>query len=243
MVYVRVVGKAASLLVLVRHGESARNIARQGRVFYASAAERDALKGMPDEVTPLTEEGLRQAERTGRYLATRFGAFDALYHSGYVRTVDTSEAILGAYAGSGPPRVVRRDLFLRERDPGHAFEMTEAEVREFFPWLDDYWNRTGPFFARPPGGESVAQVCERVQLFLDRLARDHAGERVLVVTHARVIQSFRFLLEDWDIHTVERGLRGSPANASVTAYAHTEGYEGYTLVETIQRPGTDDPER
>ena len=66
---------------------------------------------------------------------------------------------------------VRHHLFIRERDGGHTYDMTDAEASTAFPWLQDYWATFGPFFSRPPGGESLAQVCERVYAFLQKLAR------------------------------------------------------------------------
>jgi hypothetical protein len=46
---------------------------------------------------------------------------------------------------------VRHNLFIRERDPGHAYNLTDAEAAEAFLWLKDYWNTFGAFFSRPPG--------------------------------------------------------------------------------------------
>jgi broad specificity phosphatase PhoE len=66
-----------------------------------------------------------------------------------------------------------------------------------FPWLQDYWGTFGPFFARPPGGESLAQVCECVYAFHQKLARTMAGRRVLVVTHGGTLWCFRYVLEGW----------------------------------------------
>jgi broad specificity phosphatase PhoE len=166
---------------------------------------------------PLTALGRRQAEATGRSLRERFGAFDAVVHSGYARTEQTTDGILRAWPELRPP--VSHDLFVRERDTGHAWDMTTAEAEAAFPWLDEYWKTIGPFFARPPGGESVAQVCERVQMFLHRIQREHAGQRVLVVTHGVTIRAFRYLIEGWTYDQVETSLRGpAPQNASYTAY-------------------------
>jgi broad specificity phosphatase PhoE len=208
------------LLVLVRHAESARNVAKKGSVFFADDEQRTALRGIADYRTPLTDTGRRQAEATGRALRQRFGTFDAVIHSGYERTVETAATILDAYTEterSGMP--VRQDLFIRERDTGYAYDMTTAEAEAAFPWLDAYWETTGPFFARPPGGESVAEVCARVARFLDALAAARAGQRVLVVTHGVTLRAFRYLLEGWDYDTAVEHLRGhAPRNASVTVY-------------------------
>jgi broad specificity phosphatase PhoE len=89
------------------------------------------------------------------------------------------------------------NAFVRERDAGYTYDMTEAEVRAAFPWLDPHWETFGPWFSRPPGGESLADVSNRAALFLDAMFRDRTGARVLVVTHGGTLRAFRFLLERW----------------------------------------------
>jgi 2,3-bisphosphoglycerate-dependent phosphoglycerate mutase len=204
-------------LVLVRHAESARNVIKKGNVFFADDESRASLRGVADHQVPLTEEGRRQATVTGEALRDAGERFDLVVHSGYRRTVETMEGILAAFP---VPAARRLDVFVRERDAGHAFDMTTAEVGVAFPWLNEYWQTTGPFFARPPGGESVAQVCERVRLFLDELGHSQAGRHVLVVTHGITLRAFRFLLEGWTYDQAAEHLRAdrAPRNASVTIY-------------------------
>src|SRR5215471_752248 len=106
-----------SRLVLVRHAESDRNVAKKGSVFFADDESRRAVKGVPDYAIPLTREGRRQAEITGTALRARFGAFDYVYHSGYRRTVETTEGILRAFSENERAAIeVRQNVFIRERD-------------------------------------------------------------------------------------------------------------------------------
>lgn len=212
-----------SLLVLVRHAESARNVAKKGNAFFADDESRSSVRGVPDHDIPLTAEGGRQSRAVGAALRERHGAFDYVYHSGYLRTVETTEGLLSSLSPGERSLVrVRSSLFVRERDSGWAYDMTTAEAEAAFPWLRDYWRTAGSFYARPPGGESVAQVCERVYLFLNMLFRDRAGKKVLFVTHGLTMRAFRFLLERWS-HDDPR-LKGEAApNCSVTTYVMDEG--------------------
>jgi 2,3-bisphosphoglycerate-dependent phosphoglycerate mutase len=207
-------------LVLVRHGESLRNIAMKSSRYFLDDEARRPVRGIPDHQIPLTAHGHEQARITGVALRERFGPFDQLYHSGYRRTIDTTEAMLAAYPPEERARIrVRHHLFIRERDQGHAYDMTDAEAAAAFPWLQDYWNTFGPFFARPPGGESLAQVCERVYTFLQKLARTMAGKRVLIVTHGGTIWCFRYVIERWTYEEAEERFRTEHIrNCSVTAY-------------------------
>ncbi len=210
-----------ALLALMRHAESQRNIAKGDRTFFADSESRRSVRGIADPDVELTDAGRQQALLTGCALRARFGRFDALFHSGYRRTRDTAQLVLEAW----PPEEqhafdVRHDLFIRERDAGYAFEMTAEEAHCAFPWLAEYWRTAGPFFARPPGGESLSQVCERVYLFLEKLYRERTGQRILVISHAATLRAFRFLLERWTYEeAAERFQAELSPNCGVTVYA------------------------
>lgn len=209
-----------ALLVLVRHGQSQRNVVKKENRFYLDDEARKSVKGVPDHLIELTDEGRRQAQATGVAIRQQYGVFDYVVHSGYRRTVQTCDGILAAYTDDERARMpVRHHLFVRERDGGHAYDMTDAEAQAAFPWLQEYWNTFGPFFARPPGGESLAEVCERVYAFLQKLTRTMAGKRVLVVSHGGTIWCFRYVLERWTYEEAERRfVAESVGNCSVTSY-------------------------
>ena len=209
-----------ALLVLVRHAESARNQAKKGSVYFADDAARRIVRGTPDHLIDLTTDGHKQAAQTGHAIRERFGAFDYIYTSGYARTEETAEGILAAYPPAEREQIkVRMNMFIRERDPGFAYDMTTEEAEDNFPWLAEYWSTFGGFMARPPGGESLADVVARVHTFLNTLFRDRAGQKVLVVTHGGTLRCFRFLLEHWGYEQAERWPPGqSPANCGVTTY-------------------------
>ncbi len=211
-----------SVLVLVRHAESARNVARKGNRFFLDDESRKAVQGVPDQSVPITDEGRRQAQMTGLAIRSEFGTFDYVYHSGYRRTQETAEHILAAYTAEERDAIrVRHHLFLRERDAGWTYDMTTAEAEAAFPWLQGYWDTFGRFFARPPGGESLAEVAERVYLFLGMLFRDRPGQRILVVSHGGTLRVFRYLLERWSHDEFLERWESEPVdNCAVTAYAH-----------------------
>ena len=209
-----------SLLVLVRHGQSLRNVAPKRNRFFLDDEARKSIKGLADHKVPLTELGRQQAQAAGVALRRTFGVFDDVIHSGYTRTVETTDAILAAYTAEERARmVVRHHLFIRERDQGFAYDMTDAEANAAFPWLQDYWQTFGPFFARPPGGESLAEVCERVYSFLQKMARNLAGRRVLLVAHGGTIWCFRYVLERWTYAEAEERFQTEAIpNCSVASY-------------------------
>jgi broad specificity phosphatase PhoE len=222
-----------ALLVIVRHAESARNQAKKGSIYFADDAARRVVRGTPDHLIELTPDGHKQAAETGVAIRERFGAFDYVYTSGYARTEQTAEGILSAYPPAERERMkVRMNLFIRERDPGFSYDMTQEEAETAFPWLNEYWHTFGGFMARPPGGESLADVVARVHTFLDTLFRDRAGKKILVVTHGGTIRCFRFALERWDYTQAQTWPPGqSPANCGVTAYRVADSGDHLELEE------------
>jgi broad specificity phosphatase PhoE len=207
-----------SLLVLVRHAESAHNAAQHDGHYLCEDAPSD-LRETGDHRLPLTPAGVQQARATGVALRTRFGAFDHVFTSGFVRTTETARELLSAYSSAELKGTAERaEILLRERDRGYLHYLTRREAEAAFPWLERYWQIQGDVLSRPPGGESLADVVARVSMFVDRLARQCAGRRVLVVTHSGTVRSFRYLLEGWECHEAEELPTEAPRNCGITVY-------------------------
>lgn len=219
-------------LILVRHAESARNVAKES-IYFADEYARRHVKGIPDYEIPITELGKKHAKETGKYLKEQFGTFDYIYHSGYKRTKDTMDAILESYSKEDKSKMtIHHNAFIRERDPGYTYDMTEAEATKAFPWLPEYWQTYGGFFAYPPGGESIAKMTERVYQFIGMLYDDHTNQKILVVTHGGTIRAFRFLLESWNYEQAITWPKGSePKNCGITIYDYTEEAKHLELSE------------
>jgi len=216
-----------SLLVLIRHGKSLRNELKAGMTYYRSDEVRESAKGIPDHEIPLVDEGWRQARETGVGMKQRFGAPDYFYHSGYRRTRETTEGILEAYTEEERRIIrVRTNLFLRERDSGFAYDMTEKEARLAFPWLKEYWETFGGFMARPPGGESLADVVQRCYLMINTLFRDRRGQKVFLATHGGTIRCLRYILERQTIEqATQKDPLGNPKNCGLTVYRYSKDEE------------------
>lgn len=214
-------------LVLVRHGESVRNLVEEGQRcmhFYRNKEDRRRVGVSSDQLIPLTKKGLEQAKKTGEALRDKFGRFDLVVNSGYVRTRQTTVKILEAY----PPQQrlampVWESHLIRERDPGLFYSWTEAEVKKHFPWFLDYWHSTDTIFRTPPGGESLIQMCSgRLHLFLRELEDQMSGVyngRILAVAHGRVILGLRFLLERWSYERFSEEVENNTSpNGAITVY-------------------------
>ncbi|SFJ24364.1 histidine phosphatase family protein [Amycolatopsis sacchari] len=180
-----------AVLHLVRHGESAWNLA--GRV-----------QGQSAEAGSLTARGLRQAAETAELLVRR--PVSAIFSSDLPRARATADVIARAL---GLP--VREDPALREQHLGHL------EGRRFTDRLGDgtvqdeidrLWREP---WRRPEGGESIADLYERIHTTLDRYAA-HDGELVLVAHGGPV----RVATTSADPRLREPVPRVAVGNASVT---------------------------
>ena len=201
-------------LVIVRHGESAGNVARefaeaQGHPFI-DIAQRDMD-------VPLSQLGERQAAAVGAWIATLGRrAPSVVLASPYVRAERTASLALAA-AGLDVPLVL--DERLREREFGVLDRLTKAGIQQRFPDQAEARGRIGKFYHRPPGGESWCDVALRVRSVLDSVTREHSGERVLIVAHQVVIMMFRYVIErlsEADVLRISREV--DLANCSVTTF-------------------------
>lgn len=194
-------------IVLVRHGQTTRNIVRNVGRFVAHAEELHKAGILPDHLVELTVVGKLQADTIGKILNDSLEnpqSFIAYYDSGYQRSKETLDYILRNFGLENDASGYRRShLDLREREPGHPFNMTITQINRYFPWYQEYEKVMGKFYARPPGGESIADVCSRVHMFLNSLRRAKAGKRVFIVAHGRVMLAFRYWLEKMEVRDIE----------------------------------------
>lgn len=101
------------------------------------------------------------------------------------RTRRTAEAI---FAAGYPPATLAVEPGLIEQSLGewHGLAHAELPARLALP-AHAFWPLAGT--ERPPGGESIADVIERVGPVMERLAREHVGEEVVIVAHGGTIRA------------------------------------------------------
>jgi len=155
----------------------------------------ETASATPDRNTPLNDRGHTQAKELGGDLCGL--PIDIIVHSGYQSARETVNDLLDAMKAIPVVQVSReilvvQDWRLRERDG----EFT----RSLSPEQHDRWSEGGALFARPPhGGESIADVCERVRSFMLDTSYCH----VLIVTHPSVLLAFRCVIEQSTITGAE----------------------------------------
>lgn len=214
-------------VVFLRHAESLRNKIMAGDFVLPNEGAREQLGEYYDHTIPLTDDGWRQARASGPPLVAELGLPDCVYHSGYVRPMQTLEGLFEHLDPDERARVrVYEKIDLRERDPGYIWHMTREEVARYFPWLDEYHRRIGKFQYRPPGGESLADLaCGRVHGVLGTAFRDRPGQRAWFVCHGHVMRAFRFLMERIPLIDVDAIMREPIPNVAMIRYVYEEGNE------------------
>jgi broad specificity phosphatase PhoE len=212
---------------LVRHGESAGNIARARA---EAAGVHDVDVAVRDMDVPLSDLGSMQAEGLGRWLAD-LGREQptVVIASPYLRAEETARRALDVARMRRP---IVLDERLREREFGVLDRLTHKGIGHRYPEQAALRARVGKFYHRPPGGESWCDVALRVRSFLDTVSREHAKERVLVVAHQVVVFMFCYVLEDLtETEVLELDRRTTLANCSITTFVSSRRQNRMSRVE------------
>ncbi|HSI34908.1 MAG: histidine phosphatase family protein [Phycisphaerae bacterium] len=193
-------------IILIRHGESQANVDR-------------SLHGhTPDHKIALTPRGHEQAASAGRKLWEELVRPDSdspfsgcrqlvqFYTSPYLRTRQTFQGILAGmrechpeldqlYRNYEDPRL-REQEFGNYRPPG-AYDSIRDERDQF-----------GTFFYRIEGGESGADVYDRLTGAMDTMHRDFAKAdfpaNMIVVSHGLTIRLFLMRWFHWTVEEFEK---------------------------------------
>ena len=232
-------------LWLVRHGESAGNVARDaaelGGLHVIEIAGRDID-------VPLSPLGERQSRALGRYIASLSPDQrpTAVLTSTYLRARQTAELLIEESGLDRRRLAFVADERLREKEFGSLNRLTKAGITAQFPQEAARRAELGKFYYRPPGGESWCDVILRLRSLLDHVLLRYDGERVLIVAHQVVVLCFRYLLEEFDeerILSIDR--EKDVANCSLTRFEAGKTPDGrvkllletYNLVAPLEDAG------
>jgi broad specificity phosphatase PhoE len=194
-------------LFLIRHGETSWNA--DGR-----------FQGHRN--TPLSEHGLAQAHQLAQALAPV--RFDALYTSDLARAALTADAI-ATIQGLTPVH----DLRLREAFFGEWEGLTLPEVTERWPEVIAAW-REDSLRTRPPGGETLEQVQQRVAALVDEVIAQYTAGTVAMVGHGGSVRAVIATALGADL-SIFRRLRLD--NCSISLVTVRDGHMALTRMNDI----------
>ncbi len=219
-------------LWIVRHGESAGNVARD-------AAEAGGLPMIDlawrDIDVPLSDLGHAQSRALGQWFARQEPEQqpEVILCSPYLRAQQTARAVAehSQWLG-GADAKLRLDERLREKEFGILDRLTRHGIQLQHPQLDAQRAHVGKFYFRPPGGESWCDVILRLRSLLEMVTREYADQRVLVVAHQVIVNCMRYLLEHMDeqkILDIDR--QGDVPNCAVTSYRAEKRNDADTVMQ------------
>lgn len=154
-------------IIMVRHGQSLANA--QSR--FAGHSDFD-----------LSELGKKQAEAAAEYLCKK-EKVDVIYASDLLRAHNTALPFSKAYSLPINDTEELREIFAGEWEGRTTDELFEIYGDDFRVWRGDFPK------ARCTGGESVAELYDRIVPAVMRLAEQNDGKCILLATHATPVRA------------------------------------------------------
>ncbi len=238
--------KWPDVLWIVRHGQSAGNVARDAAE--AAGLQMIEIAAKRDVDVPLSDLGQQQATALGHWFGQMPKAEqpEVVLVSPYLRAQHTAELIVDTAAIARERITFSADERLREKEFGILDRLTKAGIEAKYPEQAATRGAVGKFYHRPPGGESWCDVILRLRSVIDTLTREYRRERVLIVAHSVVVLCFRYLFERMTedaILTIDR--MEDVANCGVMSYEYdaTAGKRGkfalnlYNFVAPLEAEG------
>jgi len=183
-----------TLVLLARHGETLDNA---NRIFQGQGG-----KG-------LNRLGRAQAERLGQRLSKE--PPDVIVTSDLERAVETAQIVAGLCT-----RDVELEPGLREVDVGLWTGKGYDVIAELYPEEWAAWE--AGLDVRRGGGETYAELANRMESALDSIVAKHAKKRVLVVSHGGAIKSW--IVKGLGLSGAGTRFLGAIGNTSLTTVEH-----------------------
>jgi broad specificity phosphatase PhoE len=182
-------------LTLVRHGETDKNV--DNKLHEAGDTEK------------LNEKGVQQVNKTAELLNQQ--GVDIVYCSKEARAIQSAN-IIGNVCSS---EVAELDG-LQERNWGIYANKPWSEVSKVLEGL----SLEERYAYVPENGESWKEFEDRLIKVVDQVLKEHAGERVVIITHGGSIRALMpYLLGV----PKEESFKYDPANASITTFEYSDG--------------------
>lgn len=155
-------------IVVIRHG-------------HTIMTEGNLISGSNGEDPSLSDLGMREAALAAKETASllaRFGlaAPSSIYHSPQLRTTQTAEFFEAEFGLKAIPNSDLREIGFGSWEGVGMDEIETRQTSEVEAWR-------GSITARPPGGESVADLEKRVLESLEAIIASHSGQSVILVSH------------------------------------------------------------
>jgi len=186
---------ASTRIVLVRHG-------------HVEGIDPPRFRGQTD--LPLTDRGMRQAEKT-RDLVAWLPHPIAAYASPLSRCMTTAEIIVQPLSLTVTPMPSFLDINYGDWQGRSYQEVQQEDPEGFARWFDT------PQLAIIPGGETLLQLAGRVAATMRGIVAKHSGETLLLVGHDTVNRVLLLLALDLPLSRFWH-LRQDPCAVNIVTY-------------------------
>ena len=180
----------SNTVILARHGETDWRF-------------RGRLQGVSP--VPLNEHGQKQAEMLADYLEREYGELEAIYTSDLLRAKQTA-LIVRKLFDEEPDFVVEETL--REQDWGDWQGMKLDVLLDHYPAFDYNDNGEEVLEIRPPNGESMLDVHDRVipywKNFCEMVGTMDPDYPILVISHSHPINSIMSQITGETLYTISK---------------------------------------
>lgn len=164
---------------LLRHGQTAVNV-------------RDEVSAQVTDEVELTEAGRQEIISAGELLAQE--KIDFIYASDFVRTRQSAE-LVAEKLGLAKEKIIY-DARLREYQAG------QWQGQTWTAWAESFSSDRDRYQTIAPGGESPAQLKQRVSEFIFSLSAKHQGKNILLVSHGLTLFFIEAVLAGRDDRTI-----------------------------------------
>ena len=185
-------------IIMVRHG-------------YSAANQKDMFVGHTD--VELTAQGVEQALLCAKWLERE--KIDAVYSSDLQRAVKTARPIALAHGLEVNVDSGLREIFAGDWEQEIFSDLFEKYPEEFGLWCSDIG------LSACVGGESVAQLAERIVAAVTRIAEGHPGQTVCITSHATPIRAMSTVASG--IPVAEMKKVPWSGNASINIFEYEDG--------------------
>ena len=185
-------------IIMIRHGFSVAN-------------DLHLFAGHSD--FPLTDIGRKQAEMCAE--ALRDEKIDAIYSSDISRAYDTAKPIAASHSLEIIIHKGLREIYAGEWEGQSFDELNEKYAEGFGIWKTDLGH------AHPNGGESIAELFDRIIATVNEIARENEGKTVCLTTHATPVRAVTVASMGGSAADMSR--IGWTPNAAISLFEYEDG--------------------
>ena len=198
-------------IYLVRHGQSVNNLQKK----FTGHADAD-----------LSPDGYAQAERVADFLVS--AGIQRIYSSDLMRAYNTALPTAKRLGLS-----IETTCELRELGMGRWENMSIEQIQKTYPEEYTAW-LTGDTYLHAGGGESWAELFDRVYKELHRIAEENDEKTVLVAAHNGVLRSALLMVNG--MTPDQRGEIPLIPNGGVLIFTYENGVFSFKEIQYLDPP-------